>query len=200
MSSAPPARAPVVIFARPNDVRIAVTIAPRSWMAAALTLVIAAMFGSAACMNDREQGPIAADDNRSPAAGLPSPVEGFIEFAATAGDPQSGLSDDQMAEGLRKLAGALGALNAAQPDLLVDLRVAAEHILLNPASIQTAALIQKTLVAATDAIERGGERDPALRGAAESVRPDRPLIEQRVAVLSFFQRAADAIRRRSPDS
>jgi hypothetical protein len=190
MSSMPPTRAPAVIFAW-------------SWTAAAVTLVIAAAtFGSAACMNDREQGPVAAaaDDHQSPSAGLPSPVEGYIQFAATADDPQSGLSDDRIAEGLRKLAGALGTLNAGRPDLLVDLRVAAEHFLLNPASTQTAAMIQEALVAAADAIERGGERDPALRGAAESVRPDRPLTEQRAAVLYFFQRAADAIGRRPPDS
>jgi hypothetical protein len=155
-------------------------------------VIVAAMFSSTACTNDRERGPTAA-------AADASPVEGYVEFAATAGNPQSGVSDDQMAEGLRKLAGALGTLNVGGPDLLIDLRVGAEHILLHPASTQTAAIIREALVAAADAIERGGEPDPALRGAAESVRPDQPLIEQRVAVMDFFGRAADAIRRRSPD-
>ena len=176
--------------------------APRSWIAAAVTLlIVVAVLWSAACVNDGERQPTvaAADDNGSPPTALPSPIKGYIEFAATAGDPQSGLSDDQMADGLRKLAGALGMLNAGGPDLLIDLRIGAEQILLNPASTETAVIIREALVAAADAIERGSEPDPALREAAESVRPDRPPIEQRVALLHFFRRAAAAIQRRFAD-
>jgi hypothetical protein len=172
--------------------------APR-WIAAALTLVIvAAVFWSGACVNDREEEPTASagDDNGSP-PNAPSPVEAYIEFAATVGDPPARLSDDQMAEGLRKLAGALGTLNAGGPDLLIDLRAGAEHVLLNPASTETAAIIREAMVAAADAIERGRGPDPTLREAARSVRPDRPLIEQQVAVLHFFRQAADAIQRRT---
>jgi hypothetical protein len=175
--------------------------APR-WIAVALRLVIvAAVFWSVACVNDRQEEPTAdaGNDSGSPPDALPSPVEAFIEFAATAGDPQSRLSDDQVADGLRKLAGALGTLNAGGPDLLIDLRVGAEQVLLNPASTETAAIIREAMVAAADAIERGSGPDLALRETARSVRPDLPLIEQRAAVLHFFRQAADAIQRQAPD-
>ena len=107
----------------------------------------------------------AASDAGSPPAALPSPVEEYIQFVATAGDSRSGLSDDQMAEGLRKLAGALGTLNAGGPDLLIDLRVGAEHVLLNPAATETAAIIREAMVTAADAIEREKRTGP---GAARS--------------------------------
>ena len=164
-----------------------------------MLVIVAALFGSVACMRDREREPTAAagTDDGSPSTAPPSPVEGYLEFAATAGDPQPGLSSDQMAEGLRKLAGALATLNVGGPDLLIDLRIGAEHILLNPASAETAAVIRDGLVAAADAMERGTETDVALREAAESISPDRPLIEQQVAVLHFFRQAADAIQRRA---
>ena len=162
-----------------------------------MTLVIvAAVFGSVACMGERERQPTAGAgiDGGSPSTAPLSPVEEYLEFAATAGDPQSSLRGDQMAEGLRKLAGALATLNVVGPDLLIDLRIGAEHILLNPASAGTAAVIRDGLVAAADSMERGTGTDVALRAAAESIRPDRPLIEQQAAVLHFFQRAADAVQ------
>jgi len=174
--------------------------APSLWIAAAVTLaIVAAVFWPAARIHDPEREPTlaAVDDDGSPSAALPAPVEGYVQFAAIARDSQSGLSDDQMAEGLRKLAGALGSLNVASSDLLIDLRIGAEHIVLNPASTETAAMIRDALVAAADSMERGTETDLALRGAAESIRPDRPLIEQPVAVLHFFRLAADAIQRRA---
>lgn len=167
-----------------------------------MTLVsVAAVFWSGACGNHREEEPTAAaaSDAGSPSAARPSPVEEYIQFVATAGDSRSGLSDDQMAEGLRKLAGALGAVNAGGPDLLIDLRAGAEHVLLNPAATETAAIIREAMATAADAIERGSGPDPALREAAQSVRPDRPLVEQPVAVLHFFRQAADAIQRQTPD-
>ena len=164
-----------------------------------MTLVsVAAVFWSGACVNHREEEPTAAaaSDAGSPPAARPSPVEEYIQFVATAGDPRPSLSDDQMAEGLRKLAGALGTLNAATPDLLIDLRVGAEHIVLNPASTETTAVIRDALVAAAGSMERT-ETDGPLRRAAESITTDRPLIEQHGTVFQFFQRAADALERRT---
>ena len=81
---------------------------------------------------------------------------------------------------------------------MIYFRVGAEQVLLNPASAETAAIIREAMVAAADSIERRTRPDPALRGAVESVRPDRSLIEQRAAVLHFFQQAADAIHRQTP--
>jgi hypothetical protein len=174
----------------------------RSWITAAVTLVgVAAVFWSGACANHREEEPTTAagSDAGSPPAARPSPVEAYIQFVASARDSRSGVSDDQLAEGLRKLAGALGTLNAGGPDLLIDLRVGAEHVLLNPAAAETAAIIREAMVTAAEAIERESGPDPALREAAQSVRLDRPLVEQRVTVLHFFQQAADAIQRQTPD-
>ena len=166
-------------------------------MAAVVTLAIAAVvFWSAARTHRQRELSVAAVDQSQPAA-LLSPVEGYVQFAATARDSQSDLSDDQMVEGLRKLAGALGTLSLGGPELLVDLRVGAEHILLNPASTETTSMIRDALIAAADAMERGIEADVVLREAAESIRPDRPLIEQQVAVLHFFRQAADAFQRRA---
>jgi hypothetical protein len=69
----------------------------RSWIAATVTLIsVAAVFWSGACANHREEEPTAAaaSDAGSPPAAVPSPVEEYIQFVATAGDSRSGLSDD----------------------------------------------------------------------------------------------------------
>jgi hypothetical protein len=160
-------------------------------------MIVATVFWSSACANDREQQPTAAGGNESGlrTGGPASSVQPFIEFASTAGDPQSGSSGEQMADGLRKLAGALASLNAGSPDLWIDLRIGAEQVLLNPGSTETTAIIRESLIAAADALERGRGPEPALRETARSVRPDRPLMEQSVVVLDFFQQAADAVQR-----
>lgn len=84
-------------------------------------------------------------------------------------------------------------LNVGSPDLPIDLRVGAEHLLLNPSSTETAAMIRDDLIAAAGALEPGTDAGRPLRAAAESIRPDRPLTEQRAVVLHFFRRAADAL-------
>jgi hypothetical protein len=166
---------------------------PALWAAAVVTVVIGAAVFWSVRQTDREREPNvgAVDDSESP----PAPVEDYLRFVAAVPDSQSGLSDDRMAEGLRKLAGALGTLNIGSPDLLIDLRVGAEHILLNPASAETTATIRAALVATADTLDRGTETGRALQGAAESIRSDQPLAEQRMAVLHFFRQAADAIQR-----
>lgn len=168
------------------------------WTAAVVTLVIGAAAVWSVRLTDREREPNVAavdDDGSPPAAARPSPVEEYLQFLAAVPDSQSGLSDERMVEGLRKLAGALGTLNMGNPDLLVDLRVGAEHILLNPASAETAATIRAALVATAETLEREPETNGALGGAAQSIRADQPLTEQRMAVLHFFRQAGDAIQR-----
>jgi hypothetical protein len=123
-----------------------------------------------------------------------------VQFAAAARDPQSGADGAQLAEGLRKLAGVLAALNIGGPDLPINLRVGAEHILLNPASSEVTVLIRDDLIAAASALEVGTATDGSLRGSAESIRTDRPLIEQRETVLQFFGQAAAAIQGLTPAS
>ena len=162
----------------------------------ALMLIVAAVCYSGACANGGEQQPAAAagTDSASPADARPA-VDSFVQFAAAAGDSQPRLSDEQMADGLRKLAGALAAVNAGTPDLLIDLRIGAEQVMLNPASSETAAIIRDALTAGADAIERRAGPAPAVKEAAQSLRPDQPLIEQQAAVAHFFRRAAEAVQR-----
>jgi hypothetical protein len=126
-----------------------------------------------------------------------SPVQEYLQLVGTAGTAAADVDDKFMADGLRTLAGAIGTLNLGTPDLQVDLRVAAEHILLNPASSSTTEIVRNCLISAADAIETGGqdESDNNLTRLAESVHPEMPLIDQRATVQMFFQASAEAIKR-----
>jgi hypothetical protein len=130
-----------------------------------------------------------------------SPVQEYLQLVGTAGTAAD-VDDKFMADGLRTLAGAIGTLNLGTPDLQVDLRVAAEHILLNPASSATTEIVRNCLISAADAIETGGqdESDNNLTRLAESVHPEMPLIDQRATVQMFFQASAEAIKRITPAS
>jgi hypothetical protein len=171
---------------------------PRWWIAAVTTLALVATgVWLIVSVDHRDREPTAGttSDGASAAAGVPSPVGEFAQFAATADEAPSGADAEQLAEGLRKLAGALAALNVGGPELPIDLRVGAEHLLLNPASTEMTVIIRDDLIAAAQAVALATETDAALRGAAESITPDRPLIEQQGAVLQFFRQAADALHR-----
>lgn len=124
-----------------------------------------------------------------------SPVVEYLEFAA-ADDSAAGGDAAYVADGLRKLAGALGELGIGGPELGVDLRVTAEHVLLAPASETTAAAVRDVLVSAADAF--GEAESEGLRAAAGSVATDQPLDAQAAAVGRFFQEAAGMIERRTP--
>ena len=122
-----------------------------------------------------------------------SPVEDYLRFADEGtnedADPQA------IAEGLRKLAGALGTLSLGPSTLQVDLRVAAEHLLLNPSSPATTAIVRHGLVSAAEAIQSAAEGGDDLTRSAESVRPGVPLLDQRATVDEFFQQSAKALGR-----
>jgi hypothetical protein len=182
---------------RSDELGIAATW-PRWWIAAVTTLALlaAAVWLIVSVDRDGEPTAEATSDGASASAGVPSAVEEYTQFAATAGEGQTGADAGQLAEGLRKLAGALAVLNVGGPELPIDLRVGAEHVLLNPASTETTATIRDDLIAVADAVERATETGAALRGAAESIKTDRPLIEQQGTVLQFFRQAADALHRR----
>ena len=123
-----------------------------------------------------------------------SPVTDFREFAARAqGNADGPLEAATIAEGLRALAGALGTLAAAPPELLVDLRVTAEHVLLDPESVEVAATVQQSLVTAASALSGEGAKGTAVQQAAAAIRPDMPLTEQPAAVRAFFREAANAM-------
>jgi trehalose-phosphatase len=120
-----------------------------------------------------------------------SPVDDYLRFAAEG--TKADVDQHAMAEGLRKLAGALGTLSLGDATLQVDLRVAAEHILLNPSSPATAATVRDGLVAAAEAVQSAGDSGDSLTRLAESIRPEVPLVDQRAAVNEFFVAAAKAL-------
>ena len=124
------------------------------------------------------------------------PVRDFTEWAATtrSAAADAPLEPDAIAEGLRRLAGALGARGTDRPELLVDLRVAAEHVVLNPTSPDVAATVRDTLIAAAAAIPAPpAASGPTPQAAAEGIKPDAPLTTQPAAIRTFFQAAADAL-------
>lgn len=129
-----------------------------------------------------------------------APLEDYLQFAGTVGTRGADVTQTLIVDGLRKLAGVLGTLNLGSPELQVDLRVAAEHILLNPASTATTESVRNRLIAAANAIETGRHDADNLRRLAESIRPDVPLLDQQATVHKFFQESAKVIQRTSPQT
>ena len=142
------------------------------------------------------------DDATATAGRDQAPVQDYLLFASSVRDRNvQGTDAEFVAEGLRKLAGALGALNLGSLDLTVDLRVAAEHVLLNSASTSNTEVVRKSLVSAADALEAGRQKDnAALRQLAQSIRSDVPLLEQLATVHEFFRASAGAMRPLSRES
>jgi hypothetical protein len=114
--------------------------------------------------------------------GLESPIEG------------STVALGDVAEGLRRLAGALAVLGLGSDDLPIDLRVTAEHILLSSESAATAPPVRAVLIEAADTI--GAERRdiaPSLRRSAAAVNPNQPIAGQVTTVQQFLRLSADAL-------
>lgn len=166
--------------------------------AVVMTLVCVA----AACGGGADEAGDAREDVAGGRAGGggPDPAQQFTEFATTmeaaAGAP---LEPGTIAEGLRLMAGALGAAGSAPPELLVDLRVAAEHVVLNPDSGDVTATVRDALLKAADALpEEAASPDGATaRQAAEMIDAGAPLSGQGPALRSFFQRAGRAVAQAS---
>jgi hypothetical protein len=145
----------------------------RSWCTAftvSLLLVAATSCGSNGPSSDES-----ASGGGEDAASATNPAADFVRFAES---DFTGEDADYVAEGLRSLAGALGALNAGPPELNVDLRVAAEHVLLNPTSPATTATVRAGLVSAARALDAAQETGPSVAPLVESIRSDVPLPDQ----------------------
>jgi hypothetical protein len=54
--------------------------------------------------------------------------------------------------------------------------------------------VRNALISAAEAIEAGGATDAGLRQSAESLRPDRPLLDQTATVREFLRRSGPALR------
>jgi hypothetical protein len=73
------------------------------------------------------------------------------------------------------------------------LRVAAEHLVLNPQSVPNARLVRDHLIAVSEALPAGRERE-RVAAAARSLDPATPLPDQAARLEAFFHASADALR------
>lgn len=122
-------------------------------------------------------------------------VEPAADYQAFAGRLAGASADVELVvEGLRRLAGALGALEGTPPEVAVDLRVAAEHLLLNPDALGTTEAVRDSLVAAAATLDRQGTGASPLRGLAESIDRETPLAKQQDQLLRYFVLAAERLR------
>ena len=160
---------------------------------AAFLIAIAAMFWAFGRLrNGDSEASEASTTESSGATGAASPVADYLLFI----DAVGGVDDQTLiVEGLRKLAGAVGYLNLGTLDVQVRLRVAAEHILLNPGSTSTTEAVRNALISAAEAIEMGGNSDEDLRRLAASLQLDRPVTKQQETMVTFFRKAAAALKR-----
>lgn len=142
---------------------------------------------------------------------LPGAVGVFLRWSEARPTPSAMNPDhSHAATGIRNLAAAVAALAApnASPnveDELAIVRRQADTLWQNVASTRHADFVRKAFVslgALMTTVQQ--ERAPALdnelaevRRAAEAVRANQPLLDQRTRVQEFFDRAATAVRRMS---
>jgi hypothetical protein len=163
---------------------------------AAMWCAIAVSVAVTGCAGDVDDDPSAAAVTSPAAQAADTPVQDFIEFAGGVDSrrQESNADPQYIVEGLRKLAGALGTLGLGTPDLQVDLRVAAEHLLLSPTSPATTVVIRDALIAAAEAVPtlQHGERGD-LRRLAAALSVEARVLDQQATVSAFFRQAAAAI-------
>ena len=126
------------------------------------------------------------------ARGAPAATE-YAAFAAALQVLPGKDATGPLAEGLRHLAGTLAALGIGDTALHIDLRVAAEHLLLNPGSVANARLVREHLIAVGEALPPGPDRE-RISSAAQSLDPATPLPDQAQRMEAFFRASADAVR------
>ena len=145
----------------------------------------------------------------TPGSGAPGAVGEFLRFVdGRRATDAMGPDHDYTAEGIRGLAAALTAVaernGAAGADVAREtalLRDRADALQRDPQSTDHARATRETFVSLAGVMAALQERQPALvsgaaevRRAAEAVRPDRRLLDQRAEVQAFFERAAGALR------
>lgn len=157
-------------------------------------LVFVALLAAIGVWWNWRAGTTAADADGAPSAtstpGAADPIQEYTQFAATLDATNPGV--EQLVEGLRALAAAVGSATGGEATALIDLRIAAEHIQLNPEDPATTANVRSSLIAAADAIA-----DTGLRSAAESIDPRSTVAEQRQGIAEALRRAGEALASRS---
>lgn len=144
-------------------------------------------------MRDVRTGSAALDPGQvSQPAKAPDPVGEYLAFAdgLTTSAPRG---NEVLVEGLRKLAGALGTLDGVEPDVPIDLRIVAEHILLNPESPETTAVVRSSLVTAAESLDRDRGGAAKLRPTVDAIDAQLPLSRQGERMIQIFKGAAARI-------
>jgi hypothetical protein len=160
-----------------------------------LTALVAAVAGGVVWVQSERQRTdeqaVATTGSAAPSA--PSVVADYIAFAAAVQVPPGGGAIEPTAEGLRRLAGALGALGIGDPALHIDVRVAAEHLVLNPRSVDNARLVREHLIKVGADLPPGPDAE-RVATVARSLDPATPLPDQAERLAAFFHSSADALR------
>lgn len=180
-----------------------------------LALLIWFLFGRS---DDREAvtaGPVAGDTVvTAPAAAaggeeLPAAVSEFVRFSETPVTGTATQAHDYTADGLRKLADALGAVSQGVTVSGVDveerlgaIRTHADAMQRDPTSTQHALQTREAFLIASGLMQQFQEarftgltaQVGEVNDAASAVQSDRPLLDQMTEVQRFFERAAHAVR------
>ena len=176
-------------------------------------------------MSDRDEAELstvgtqdeAALSDGRPAVGAAQPTGGagflaWVRDSTEAGDGQTGDPHAYTREGMRRMVTALEGLVARDraPEIERQFEAVREQVRLieqsEPTSTDHADRTREAFLAGTQVMEMLRQRPhlqqadlqqpvQAARQAAEAVRPNTPLLEQRAAVERFFQQMAEAIER-----
>ena len=180
---------------------------PWIWVLPLIAIVALVWFWAAAGGDDDEVSREVAGGVTPGAAvgtgGGEGAVEQYVAFAAPqdgAGAPQVGRDHAYTAEGLRKLGAALGSVTEREGDsdsrqAFERFREVADRIQQDPLAASHADQVREAFTRAAtviDSFERGPQQD--LRAIAESIEPNRPLLEQQERVQRFFRESAQAIQ------
>ena len=161
----------------------------------ALLTAGAIVFWWAASERERGEDAAAAQDVVREPDTPRDPVQDYVAFAATLANIPPAEAAESVAEGLRKLAGALGTLDVVDADVPIDLRIVAEHMFLNPDSPGTTEAVRHNLLSVAEGLARRDGDASELRKVAEAIDARVPLSRQQDRVVEFLVRAADAIQR-----
>ena len=142
-------------------------------------------------------------------ATLPGEVSEFVQFVDARSAADAGVAHDYTADGLRRLAGALGAVATGASVSGVDveqrltgIRERADAMQRDPASTQHALQAREAALLAGGLLQqmqaaRAGTAESApgpVNEAAQAISAERPLLEQVGEVQRFFEQAASALR------
>lgn len=150
-----------------------------------------------------DSAPVAA------AVAMPAELSEFVRFVDTRSGAEAGAAHDYTADGLRRLADALGAVatSASVSGVDVDQRLTgirerADAMQREPTSTQHALQAREAAMLAGGLLQqmqaaRAGTVESApgpVNDAAQAISAERPLLEQVSEVQRFFEQAASALR------